>query len=112
MTHEMNLQHAPFIAIQKGFKRIEMRLWDEKRQLLSVEDLIRFTDIQSGETLVCQVIGLHRFPDFPSLYQQFDKIALGYQETEPANPDDMLVYYPKERVAKYGVVGIEIKINK
>ncbi len=38
------------------------------------------------------------------------KISIGYTEDETANPDDMLSYYTKEDIEKYGVVGIEISV--
>ena len=105
----MNLQNAPFAHIQRGTKRIEMRLFDEKRQALNIGDVIRFTSA-SGEHMSCIIIALHRFPDFQSLYAHFDKTALGYEAEEVANPDDMLRYYPKDEMERYGVVGIEIQV--
>ena len=38
-----------------------------------------------------------------------NKISIGYTENEIANPDDMLMYYSKEDIEKYGVLGIELK---
>ena len=108
MKHDMRLQHAPFLAIKSGRKKIEMRLNDEKRSLIKVGDDIQFTDVTTGETLLCRVVHLHPYASFDELYSNHDKISLGYQENEIANPCDMLVYYPKEEVKKYGVLGIEI----
>ena len=36
--------------------------------------------------------------------------SIVYTEDETANPDDMLSYYTKEDIEKYGVVGIEISL--
>ena len=41
--------------------------------------------------------------------KHFDKVSIGYNEDETPNPDDMDIYYPKEKQKKYGVVGIQIK---
>ena len=40
----------------------------------------------------------------------FDKVKLGYEENEIANPNDMQQFYPIEEQQKYGVVGIEIEL--
>jgi ASC-1-like (ASCH) protein len=56
------------------------------------------------------VVHLYRYATFEQLYARHDKISLGYQENEEANPSDMLAYYPLEEVKKYGVVGIEITL--
>ena len=37
-----------------------------------------------------------------------DRISIGYKEDETANPDDMLLYYTREDIEKYGVVGFEL----
>ena len=109
MTHKMKLQHRFFESIKQGTKTIEMRLYDEKRQLVKAGDIIEFTNMSSGETLSAQVITLHFFPSFADLYKHFDKTSLGYRENETANPNDMAQFYTKEEQDKYGVVGIEIQ---
>ena len=72
--------------------------------------MVEFTDVETSETLLCRVAHLHRYASFTQLYAKHDKISLGYQENEEANPSDMLAYYPLEEVEKYGVVGIEIAL--
>ena len=73
-------------------------------------DVIQFTDVETGEILFCSVVHLHRYATFEQLYSRHDKRLLGYEEGEEATPDDMLAYYPKEEIEKYGVVGIEISL--
>ncbi len=111
MLHSMKLHQQPFLAIKSGRKTIEMRLYDDKRKLLDVGDMVEFTDIKTGETLACEVVHLHRYASFEELYKNHDKISIGYEENEIADPKDMLAYYSQEEIAKYGVVGIEIKIQ-
>lgn len=110
MKHYMNLQHAPFTRISSGTKTVEMRLFDEKRALIKVGDSIEFTDLETGEKLVCTVANLHRYASFEELYAHHEKTSIGYAEDERAAPSDMLVYYPREKIEKYGVVGIEIRL--
>ena len=45
MIHEMNLASAPFRLMETGAKTIELRPYDEKRQAVSVGDMIIFTDL-------------------------------------------------------------------
>lgn len=111
MIHKMNLNNNPFNSIKKGSKTIEMRLYDEKRRLINVGDMIEFNNRLTNEKISVEVIKLHLFNNFAELYKQFDKISLGYKENEFANSCDMKKYYSKEEQDKYGVVGIEIKIR-
>lgn len=112
MIHTMKLLHPPFQAIKSGTKTIEMRLNDEKRCKIQPGDDIVFTDTDTGETLTVSVIALHRYSSFEELYLHHDKISIGYARNETADPKDMLLYYSKDKIKRYGVVGIEIRIPK
>ncbi len=116
MTHEMNLRSRPFQSIAHGTKTIEMRLWDEKRRVIAKGDTLRFTNEESGEHVVAEVLALHRFPDFEALYEamipRVGIVGLGYAPGDTARPEDMLDYYPAEKIAQYGVVGIEIRLEE
>lgn len=110
MKHEMKLQRKPFNSIKSGVKTIEMRLYDEKRRLINVGDIIEFTNRETDEKLNVSVVKLHIFKNFGELYNSFDKVYLGYKENEEASPNDMNIYYSEEEQNKYGVVGIELKL--
>ena len=109
MKYEMNLNNEPFNRIKDGTKTIELRLYDEKRQLLKEQDLIEFTNRETLEKILTRIEKLYRFSSFDELYKNFDKISLGYDNDEVANPSDMEKYYSKEEQEKYGVLGIKIK---
>ena len=109
MKHEMKLNNGPFKNIKNGTKTIELRLNDEKRQLLKIKDLIEFTNRETLEQLLVEIENLYHYPSFEELYKHFDKVAMGYKEEEEADPKDMEEYYSKEQQEKYGVLGIEIK---
>ena len=109
MKHEMKLKNGPFKNIKNGTKTIELRLNDEKRQLLKIKDLIEFTNRETLEKLLVEIENLYHYPSFEELYKHFDKVAMGYKEDEEADPKDMEEYYSKEEQEKYGVLGIEIK---
>lgn len=110
--HEMHLNHEPFLAIKNGTKTIELRLLDEKRRNIRVNDSILFKDRLTHEEIQVRVIGLHIYPNFALLYKHFDPIVLGYSKEENALAEDMEVFYPIESQEKYGVVGIEIALIK
>ena len=111
MIFEMNLHPEPFAAIKSGLKDIEMRLYDDRRKAINVGDTIVFTNNETWEKLNVEVVNLYRFDNFEELYQYFDKIRLGYNEDEIADPKDMERYYSKDNILRYGVLGIEIKLK-
>lgn len=111
MIHKMRLNNGPFINIKNGTKTIELRLLDEKRKLINIGDTIIFENRKDSETIEVQVINLHKYKSFKELYPNFNKISLGYKANEEAKPEDMEKYYTKEEQKKYGVVGIEVKLN-
>lgn len=108
MKHNMKLNNEPYNSIYYGKKDIEMRLYDEKRQLIDVGDIITFTNNDTKDSFDAKVICLHRYENFDELYNKFDKLRLGYIEDEIAQVEDMEKYYSKAEIDKYGVVGIEI----
>lgn len=112
MRHNMKLNNDPYNSIYYGNKDVEMRLNDEKRQLINVGDTITFTNVDTMECFDAKVINLHKYDDFGELYKRFDKVRLGYKEDDKARPEDMEEYYSKEEIDKYGVVGIEINVIK
>ncbi len=109
-THSMKLSSAPFEMIKSGKKTIELRLFDEKRQRIRVEDEIEFSSIDSGELLRARVVKLHRFADFCELYERLPLLKCGYTEENlhRAEPSDMDEYYSLTEQKKYGVLGIEL----
>lgn len=112
MEWQMKLKLQPFLMVKSGKKTVELRLFDEKRSKLNVGDRVAFTCMQTGETVLCAVKNLRTFPNFSLLYQAYDKCAMGYDENEQAGPEDMEKYYSKEDIEKYGVVAIEIALEK
>lgn len=106
----MNIWDESFQKIKDKTKTIEMRLCDEKRSVISVGDIIEFTNTKNGEILKCIVTNLFKYKNFDELYKCHNKISIGYSKDEIASPADMLAYYSIEKIEKYGVLGIEIRI--
>ena len=115
MKHKMKLRFQPFNMIRSGQKTYELRLYDEKRQRVQVNDEIEFSCLDENETpFVVTVIAPHLFQNFGELYATLPLLECGYtKETiDTASPEDMNQYYSVEEQARYGVVGIEIKLKQ
>ena len=112
MIHYMNLKKSPFEMIKSGNKTIELRLFDEKRQKISLGDNIEFTNTQTGEVITAEVLALHRFDSFKELYESLPLTKCGYTEKniKTAHYSDMLEYYSEEEQKSYGVIGIELAL--
>ena len=111
--HVMNLTPAPMQEIRTGNKTIELRLNDEKRKQISVGDTIKFINTEdSNDTLRVKVVDLFFFSSFAELYDNLPLLNCGYNEDNIniASPEDMEMYYSREKQNKYGVVGIEISL--
>lgn len=109
-THYLNLQDSPYKAIKEAKKTIEMRLYDEKRSIIEVGDIIIFDNKNTSETLKCEVVELLRYKDFVELYSHHSNEELGYENGVKPNPNDMSQYYSKDKIDKYGVLGIRIRL--
>ena len=75
----MRLHKGPFELIKNGSKTIELRLYDEKRQMINVGDTITFENRSDGDKIKVKVIALHKYPNFEELYKHFDKVSMGYK---------------------------------
>ena len=107
--HHMNLQPRYFNYIKNGTKRIELRLYDEKRSKIRLGDTIIFSNPE-GESLSTQVIGLLRYADFESLFQDFSIDLLADKAMSKSELIQVLSdFYPAEEQQKQGVLGIRIK---
>ena len=111
-THEMKLLDHPFKEIAAGRKKVEMRLFDEKRQKLRVGDRIEFTNEKTGEKLTVTVVGLHRFCNFLSLANAFTPKELGFKdETARRIAEIMTGIYSPEETEKNGTLAIRVFLD-
>lgn len=106
---EYLVQHRdrePFDNIKKGIKKMEIRLFDEKRQKIMLNQIIKLVNrADENETLLVRVVGLSRFVSFEKLFNS--SLAQSIKQYEK---DILLRVYPKEKEDKYGVLVIHIEL--
>lgn len=109
-THQMNLQPRYFDYIKDGTKRIELRLYDEKRSQIEIGDEIEFSKSET-ETLKAKVIGIIRYDSFENLFKDFDiSILADASMTKEELLGVLEEFYTPEKQQQYGVVGIRLDI--
>ena len=112
MEHEMKLQPEYFNFILNGTKRIEIRLYDEKRQQIKIGDTIKFLkEPELNETFNAKVIGLLRYNSFDDMFKDFDIDILSDKSMTKKQLKNVLEkFYTKEKQEQYGVLGIRIEL--
>lgn len=80
MNHKMNLWADSLEAVKSGLKTIEMRLYDGKRALIKVDDIIEFVNVDTKEILKYRVQNIYLYKIFNELYLNHARIAIGYTE--------------------------------
>lgn len=108
--HTMNLRKKYFYFIKNGTKRIELRLFDEKRKNIELGDTIEFL-LSENEKLKAEVIGLSKYRSFKDLVEYFDvSILADLSMTKKELLDEINQFYPPEKQSKFNVLGICIKL--
>ncbi len=112
MIHEMKLQPEYYNFILNGTKRIEIRLFDEKRQQIKIGDTIKFLkEPELNESFEAKVVGLLRYNSFEDMFNDFDISVLSDKSMTKDELIDVLEeFYTKEKQTKYGVLGIRIEL--
>lgn len=108
MLHKMKLNKDPFERIKNGTKKVEFRLYDEKRKQIKVGDKIEFSKLPDlEEKLLVDVVELYRDNKFENLFKRL------YSDEEEIARKTKVMYeiYLPEKEQQYGVLGIRIKID-
>lgn len=111
MEHILKLQPKYFDYISNGTKRIELRLYDEKRQKINIGDTIIFQKEPELESkMKVRVIGLLKYNAFEELIEDFDIEILADKEMSKQELLNVLEeFYTLEKQRQYGVLGIRIE---
>ena len=112
MIHEMKLQPKYFNYILNGTKRIELRLYDEKRQTIKVGDIIKFLKEPSlDESFLVKVIELIKYNSFLEMFNDYDiSILSDNSMSKEELLNDLEKFYTKEKQQIYGVLGIRFEL--
>ena len=106
----MNLQPKYFDFIKDGTKRIELRLYDEKRRSIQLGDIIEFAK-SDDEKFKAKVVGLLRYNSFANLFEDFDiSILADSSMTKQELLEVLGEFYSEEKQAEFGVIGIRIEL--
>lgn len=111
MEHILKLQAKYYDYIDKGTKRIELRLNDEKRQKIQVgDDIIFQKEPELKDIMKVNVVGLLHYDTFDNLFNDFDiekiaDVSMAKNELKKVLEE----FYTKEKQEKYGVLGIRIE---
>ncbi|MBR6034322.1 MAG: ASCH domain-containing protein [Clostridia bacterium] len=111
MEHILKLKSTYFDFIDKGTKRIELRLYDEKRQKINIGDTIIFKkEPNLDATMQVKVIGLLRYNSFEELINDFNiEVLADKSMTKDELINVLREFYSKDEEKKYGVIGIRFK---
>lgn len=112
--HELKLQPEYYNYILNGTKRIELRLYDEKRRLINIGDTIKvLKEPNLDESFTVKVIGLLRYDSFSNIFNDFDiSILADKSMTKESLINDLEKFYTKEKQEQYGILGIRIEVLK
>lgn len=112
MEQEMKLQPEYYNFILNGTKRIEIRLFDEKRQQIKIGDTIKFLkEPELNEFFEAKVVGLLRYNSFEDMFNDFDISILSDKSMTKNELIAVLEqFYTKEKQEQYGVLGIRIEL--
>lgn len=110
--HEMKLQEKYFNFILNGTKRIEIRLFDEKRQKIKLGDTIKFLkESNLDESFETKVVGLLRYDSFANMINDFDISILSDKSMTKKELIAVLAqFYTNAKQQQYGVLGIKIEL--
>ncbi len=104
MIHKLHLDNIYFDLIKKGYKKVEIRLYDDKRKQMNIGDTIEFINRNTNEILDIKIKNIIVFDSFKELFNNFDNKILGFKENE--NYKIMYNIYSKEDEIKNKVCAI------
>ncbi len=112
MEYKLKLQPKYYNFILNGTKRIEIRLFNEKRQQIKIGDTIKFLkEPDLNESFNVKVIGLLRYNNFEDMFKDFDISILSDKSLSKEELiSELERFYTKEKQDKYGVLGIRIDL--
>ena len=96
----MQILDEYFQDMKNGNRRIEFRLYDEKRRKIRIGDSIEFSNLSTNEKMEARVIGLLIYKDFPTMFADLGIVDDGTMDE---------LYDPLAQ-RKFGVMGIRVEV--
>ena len=110
MRHQMKLSVEPFKKIVRKEKVVESRLYDEKRQQITIGDEIEFSENEHPENKVrTRVKGILRYQSFADLFADHEPTLFGESSREFLL-NQINQFYSDEDQRKDGVVGFRVEV--
>ena len=109
MKYQMELSEFPFNKIRFEGRKVDIRLFDKKRQSLKIGDIIEYINTNNPtERMECKVMGLAFFDNFDNLVDCLGPQMIGY-----ADKREVLLRlnraYALDEQRKFNVVAIFIR---
>ena len=109
---ELRLDEDIFEIVKNGTKRVEIRLFDKKRELMKIGDKITFYKRPLlEEKLDTKITGINRFETIEELLNKYEMKEIyieGYEKLEFIKL--LSRFYSKVDQEKYGFVAIEFEV--
>lgn len=117
MQHTLHLPERPFLAIQKGTKKVEGRAGskDGRYKKYKTDDALTFINEDTGEELKTSISFVHYYKDTKSMLEQegAENVLSSFPKTvEHGIESYHSIADYKERIGKYGIYAIGVKLLK
>lgn len=112
MEHTMKLQSKYFYLIKDNIKTYEVRLYDDKRKQIKINDIITFSEEPSlTNKIKTQVVDLIYFKNFDEMAEHLPAKVIGFNDkTKNEIVETYHQFYSKEDEIKFGVIAIKVKL--
>lgn len=109
----VHLDSDIFDIVSSGSKDVEIRLNDDKRRKLSIDDTLVFLKRPDDkEEIKATVTNLVYFNNFLEVVDNYDMKRIYLDNTSKEDYINLMKrFYNDEDVSKYGVAAIEFKLN-
>lgn len=112
MRHTLKLQPKYYEAVKNGIKVIELRLLDEKRKNIKLDDEIEFKkEPDLKESIVTKVKGILLYKSFEDILDDYPiELLSDYDTSKDELINTLNTFYSREKQEQYGVIGIRVKL--
>lgn len=113
MLYEMKLNLEAFEKMKAGIKKVEIRLFDEKRRKLKIGDEIKFSKLPGRkESIIVKIKNLEKFSSFKEMFEAIDKKLFGHGGLSMEQQLGRIYkIYTKEEEKKLGVLAIFFELS-